>query len=310
MKEILNDESFSLIAPIHKGWSNDKKYYVETKNGKKLLLRVSDISEYEVKKQEFEQIKLISAVGINMSMPIAFGVCNGGKSVYQLLTWCEGEEAKEALLSLAEAEQYEYGLKAASILKQMETINYKSPSLEWAKKYQERVEHYIELYRKCGCAFKDDELIISYLLDKQYCIGERPMALLHEDFQTDNMVISPGGELAVIDFQLCGVVDPYLVMTGAGVSAMYSIPFAIGQIDGYFGNTVPEDFWEKYAYYMLAEMLYAFTVGVRIAEERQTTLHMFDDEVDRIKHHGSYIPTWYLKKHNDDKYLFNQKGSI
>lgn len=64
-----------------------------------------------------------------------------------------------------------------------------------------------------------------------------------------------------MNFQMCGVADPYLVMTGAGVSARHSIPFAMGQIDGYFGKIVSEDFWEKYTYYMLAEMLYAFTVG-------------------------------------------------
>lgn len=102
--------------------------------------------------------------------------------------------------------------------------------------------------------------------DKKYYVetkdGERPTALMHEDFQTDNMVISSDGDLYTIDFQMCGVADPYLVMTGAGVSAMYSIPFAMGQIDGYFGKTVPEDFWEKYTYYMLTEMLYTFTVGV------------------------------------------------
>ena len=30
-------------------------------------------------------------------------------------------------------------------------------------------------------------------------------------------------------------------------------------------------------------------------EEREETLHMFDDEVERIKHGGSPIPTWYQK---------------
>ena len=164
------------------------------------------------------------------------------------------------------------------------------------KSYQERTEYYIELYRKCGYTFKGDEEIISYLQEQQHCIGERPVALMHEDFQTDNMVISCYGELSIIDFQMCGVVDPYLVLTGAEVSAMYSIPFAMGQIDGYFGNNVPRDFWEKYNYYMLTEMLYAFTVGVKIAEEREETFHMFDEEVNRIKYHGSHIPAWYQKK--------------
>lgn len=49
---------------------------------------------------------------------------------------------------------------------------------------------------------------------------------------------------------MCGVAAPYLVTTGAGAGAMYSVPFAIGQIDGYFGKSVPEEFWEKYTYYL------------------------------------------------------------
>lgn len=79
-------------------------------------------------------------------------------------------------------------------------------------------------------------------------------------------------------------------MTGAGVSAMYSIPFAMGQMDGYFGKIIPKDFWKKYTYYMPAEMLYAFTAGMKMETEREETLHMFDEEVERIKHNGSHIP--------------------
>lgn len=296
MKNIPNYETFVKIESIHKGWSNDKKYYVETKDGERLLLRVSDISSYEKKQQEFDIMKKMAAAGIKMSLPIAFGVCENGKNVYQLLTWCDGKEAKEALYSLSDSEQYAFGLKAADILKRMEAIDYKPASLEWTKNYQERVKRYVELYRKCGYTFDNDNVVISYLQTQQQCIGERPTALMHEDFQTDNMVISPSGDLYIIDFQMCGVTDPYLVMTGVGVSAMYSIPFAMGQIDGYFDKSVPEDFWEKYDYYMLAEMLYAFTVGVNMEEEREEALHMFDDEVEKIKHNSSHSPAWYKKK--------------
>lgn len=295
MKDIPNYETFVKIEPIRKGWSDDKKYYVETKDGERLLLRVSSILSYEKKQQEFDIMKKMAAAGIKMSLPIAFGVCENGENVYQLLTWCDGKEAKEALYGISDAEQYAFGLKAADILKRMETIDYKSASLEWAKDYQERVKRYIELYRECGYTFDDDDVVISYLQTQQYCIGERPTALMHEDFQTDNMVISPDGDLYIIDFQMCGVADPYLVMTGVGVSAMYSIPFAMGQIDGYFGKSVPEDFWEKYNYYMLAEMLYAFTVGVGMEQEREEALHMFDDDIERIKHNSSHRPAWYEK---------------
>lgn len=295
MKEIPNYDTFVKVEPIHKGWSSDKKYYVKTKDGERLLLRISDISAYKAKQQEFEIMKKMSATGMKMSLPISFGVCENGKSVYQLLSWCDGEEAKEVLYHLSDAEQYAFGLKAASILKQMETIDYKPASLEWAKNYRERVERYIELYRNCGYPFDGDDVVISYLQTQYHCIGERPTALMHMDFQTDNMVISPDGDLYIIDFQMCGVADPYHVMTGAGVSAMYSIPFAMGQIEGYFGKTVPQDFWDKYTYYMLAEMLYSFTVGVKMEEEREGTLRMFDDEVERIKNGGTHIPAWYQK---------------
>lgn len=295
MKDIPIFDTFVKIDPIHKGWSGDKKYYVETKGGEQMLLRVSDISTYETKQYEFDVMKKMSAFGVKMSQPVDFGVCEDGKSVYQILSWCDGEEAKETLYNMSDAEQYAYGQKAANILKLMETIDYKAPSLEWSKYFQKRVEHYIELYRKCGYTFEGDELIIDYLQTNHHCIGERPTALMHMDFQTDNMVISPDGELFIIDFQMCGVADPYLVLTGAGVSAMYSVPFAMGQIEGYFGEIVPDDFWDKYNYYMVAEMLYAFTAGVNMEEEREETLHMFDEEVERIKHNCSYIPTWYQK---------------
>lgn len=293
MKDIPNFDSFVKVEPIHKGWSGDKKYYVETKDGKRLLLRVSDISMYKEKQREFDIMKKMSATGMKMTLPISFGVCENGKSVYQLLTWCDGVEAKEALCNLSDEEQYRFGQKAAKILRQMEMIDYKPASEEWAKSYQERVEHYIELYHKCGYTFEGDELVISYLRSGLCYIGERPTALMHMDFQTDNMVISPDGELYVIDFQMCGIADPYHVLTGAGVSAMYSIPFARGQIDEYFGKAVPEEFWKMYNNYMLAEMLYSFTVGVNMEEEREETLYMFADEVERIKNNGSDIPEWY-----------------
>lgn len=296
MKDIRNFDIFVKTEPIHKGWSGDRKYYLETKDGERFLLRVSDISSYETKQHEFEIMKKMSAAGIKMSLPISFGICEEGKSVYLLLSWCDGEEAKEALYHLSDAEQYVFGRKAANVLKQMEAIDYKPPSQEWFQTYQGRVAHYIELYRRCGYTFDGDDVIISFLRTQRHCIGERPTALMHEDFQTDNMVISSDGELYMIDFQMCGETDPYLVMTGAGVSAMYSVPFAMGQIDGYFGKTVPEDFWQKYRYYMLAEMLYAFTVGVKMEEEREETRHMFDNEIKRIKYQGSPIPMWYQKK--------------
>lgn len=296
MRDIKGFDAFARIEPIRKGWSGDQKYYVETKDGARLLLRLSDISSYHAKQYEFGVMKKLSAAGINMSLPIDFGVCEDGKRVYQLLSWCDGEEAKEALSGMGDAEQFAFGQKAAGILKQMERINRKPASMDWANAYQKRMEHYIELYRNCGYTFPGDDLILSNLRTNHRCIGARPTALMHMDFQTDNMVISPDGELYLIDFQMCGEADPWHVLTGAGVSAMYSVPFAMGELEGYFGKMVPDEFWEKYNYYMISEMLYAFTVGVQLEQERNETLHMFEDEVERMKQNALCVPAWYQPK--------------
>lgn len=293
MDDVLKLHQLVNVKKIHRGWSGDQKYYAENAAGEKFLLRISDASEYHKKQKEFATMRKMAQAGIKMSLPVAFGVCNDGKKVYQLLTWCEGEEAKEVLFRLSEAEQYAYGRKAAEVLKRMETIDAQPASGEWAKRYKQQVNRYVELYQSCGYTFDGDDVVLSFLQDNIDCIGKRPTALMHMDFQTDNMVISPDGELFIIDFQMCGKADPYLVLTGAGVSAMYSISFALGQIDGYFGEAVPEDFWTKYNYYMLSEMLYAFTVGIHIEEEQEDTLHMFDSEVERIKHGRSPVPAWY-----------------
>ena len=295
MNDIPNYEHFTKVEQINKGWSGDKKYYVETDTGEKRLLRISDISEYERKKNEFDYMKRMAPSGLFMSSPLDFGLCNGGKSVYQFLSWCEGEEAKEVLMGLSKDEQYAYGKKAAEMVKRMETIESEPASLIWAENYRKRVEHYIQLYRNCGASFEGADIIIDYLLTRHTCIGSRPTALMHEDFQTDNMVISPDGELYVIDFQMCGQVDPWYVMMSAGVSAWSSIPFARGQMDGYFGGDAPSDFWEKYSYYMTAETLYAFVVAQGLGdEEREESKFMFNGDVERIRNGGPCIPNWYL----------------
>jgi GrpB-like predicted nucleotidyltransferase (UPF0157 family) len=87
--QLWNDFSrkFAKIEPLTKGWSSDKKYYVETADGERLLLRVADIAEYEHKKAEFEMLKRVAEFDIPASRPVNFGVCDDGTSVYQLLTW-------------------------------------------------------------------------------------------------------------------------------------------------------------------------------------------------------------------------------
>lgn len=288
MKDIANYGTFTKIEPIHKGWSSDKKYYVETIQGKKRLLRVSAISEYEDKKREYDIIKRMSAIGINMSEPIDFGICNGGKSVYQLLTWCEGVEAKELLPTLSEQEQYEFGLEAGRILRKMQAVERFPSSQNWAKIYGDKVRNYIEAYKTCGETLAGNERLLSFLEPHFSCLDNRPMCLLHADFQSDNMVISPKKELYIIDFQGSGFVDPYYALTGVTVTAEVSPQFSVGQLHSFFEGSVPADFWQLNAFYMAAESINAFTVAVALGKEK------VDDSNEMIKN----MLAWFDNFHN------------
>lgn len=297
INDIPNFATFSKIEKLNKGWSDDRKYYVETIFGEKRLLRISDISEYESKKQEFDIIKQISAIGINMSQPIDFGVCNNGKCVFQLLTWCEGEEAKELLPLLSEQEQFEFGWKAGEMLRKMQSAESYPPSADWERIYGAKVKEYVEEYKACGETLVGAEQLFSFLENHITCLYNRPMSLLHADFQSDNMVISPQKELYVIDFQGSGLIDPYYALTGAMVTAEHSPQFAIGQLHSYFAGRVPTDFWELNAFYMAVESIHAFTVAVSLGQEEvgysnemmKTMLAWFDNL-------NTLVPSWFVSK--------------
>ncbi|TNG95151.1 hypothetical protein FHQ28_09590 [Pasteurellaceae bacterium USgator11] len=155
--DIPNADTFAKINIINKGWSDDKKYCVTTIDGDKRLLRISDIAEYKNKKYEFELIQRFALTGIKMSQPLDFSVCNKGQNVYQLPTWCEGEEAKERLPSLSESTQYGFGCQAGQMLKTMQAVESHPPSADWATIYGGKVKKYIEDYLACGETFKRND---------------------------------------------------------------------------------------------------------------------------------------------------------
>ena len=69
---------FIAQEPICKGWSQDKKYRVTDAQGVHYLLRISPAEQYDRKKNEFERMRTIAALGIPMCKPIEFGVCAAG----------------------------------------------------------------------------------------------------------------------------------------------------------------------------------------------------------------------------------------
>ncbi len=122
LEDIPQYTSWVKIQPIIKGWSLEKKYYIENEIGEKLLLRISDIAKYQSLNQDYEYIKSLAKLKINMPFPIDIGICAKGTCVYSLFTWVEGEDAESVLPTLSFKHQYEHGINAGRMLKKIHTI--------------------------------------------------------------------------------------------------------------------------------------------------------------------------------------------
>ena len=255
--EMENHAQWQTVEKITKGWSADEKYKITTKLGEKLLLRLSSIDRYDEKKKEYDIITKYSKSGISMSMPVEFGICNQNKSVYMLLSWVEGEDLESVLPCLSREEQYRLGRKAGEILRKIHGIPVEEKDIPAKTKIEKKLLQ-LSKYESSKVRIANDETAIAYVRENIHRIWKEKPVYQHGDFHPGNLVYMKNGEIGVIDFNRWEVGDPYeefykLESFGREIS----IPYCIGQIDSYFNDTVPEEFWNVLAVYVAHASLYS-----------------------------------------------------
>jgi serine/threonine-protein kinase len=295
MIDIYGYTSFTKMEPIKKGWSGDKKYYIEDSDGNRLLLRVADIAEYDRKEKEFEIMKSIAALEVPMSQPVHFGTCDNGKSVYLLLTWCNGKDADEVLPYLTETEQYVLGLKSGEILKKMHTIPAPGKQEDWAVRFNQKTNYKIKKYRECGLRFDGDDKIIDYIDKNRVLLENRPQCYQHGDYHVGNMIVDEN-ELSIIDFNRYDFGDPWEEFNRIVWSAEVSPHFATGQLNGYFGGQPPLEFFKLLAFYISSNMLSSIYWAIPFGQSDIDTMMKQSQDVLRwFDNMNNSVPTWYLK---------------
>lgn len=298
--ELVGDIPMSLnwikIEPLLKGWSHDKKFYIEDVLGEKFLLRLSDIGSYEEKKAEFNNMRLLSKFNINISVPVDFGICNNGNMVYILLGWLEGEDALEVLPTLDEAKQYQIGIKAGQILKKIHSIKPKQKLPSWESIYQRKIDIAIDAYRRCGYKIKNEKIIIDFIRENQKYLINRPITFQHGDYHLGNMLINSGESLGVIDFNRSSYGDPWEEYDRFVFSWSISTEFANGQLDGYFNNDVPDEFFRLMALYnarnLIASLPWSLSFGDNEMKVALENIEKVNKSYDGFRKH---IPSWYRK---------------
>lgn len=289
------NEWTSITEPMY-GCSVNLKFRVKDKEGNDYILRVSEISFLEEKKQEYNNIKRLSKYDILMPKPIEFGICNGGKHVYMLLTWIDGIAVQDVIREKDEALQYELGYKSGNLLKKIHDCSTITMHKDWGILYRENIDMMIAAYRKANIPIHYEKEIIDYVNMNKHLLDNRPQVIRHGDFHVGNLIITPQNEIGVIDFDECKVGDGWEEFGGIVWAARLSKQFAKGQVDGYFSDNVPEEFFRLLAVYI---GIYALEHVVRSERNHkgersvETIYSNTDFMCSMFDNFKTYIPNWY-----------------
>ncbi len=286
--------NFIKKEPINKGWSKDKKYCVTDENGNRYLLRVSDITEHDTKRSEFDMMKQVAALGVHMCLPIEFGTCEDG--VYSLQSWIDGEDAEEVISRYSDTEQYVYGLEAGRILRKIHSIPASHTQEDWEIRFNRKIDRKIKGYNDCPLKYENGQMFIGFINANRHLLKDRPQTYQHGDYHIGNMMIDHNGKLNIIDFNRNDYGDPWEEFNRIVWCAQAAPVFATGMVDGYFDHNVPLEFWKLLALYFSSNTLSSLYWAIPFGEsEIETMRNQAKDVLTWYDEMKNPIPTWYSK---------------
>ena len=283
--------------PISKGWSDDKKFCVETANGQRLLLRVSEIDEQHRKGAEYNMMERAFNHGIPTSRPVEFGYCDDGKSVYQLSEWLDGEDVDAVMPLISKTEQYVIGLKAGEVLHKLHNLPAPKDAEPWANFFYRKVQGRIDFYNSNPIKSENGDIVVRYLKENRHLLNGRPQTFNHGDYNRTNLMLLRDGRVGVIDFNYYNkdYGDPWWEFDPTNWGGEVNRHFCTGQLRGYFDGAPPQEFFTMFSYYLAYDALAALcdTSEHNQGEPEEGQRHL-ENILRWFNNMKNPVPTWYL----------------
>lgn len=239
------------VQRLPKGYSKDKKYVLWERGRPKYLLRLSNIKFRERCQAEFDIIAKHHERGIPCPKPHIFDVAEDSKVCYSILSYLLGQCAEEALPKLTEKEQYAIGVVAGQELHRLHQLRYPEEDFDWYMRRKTKYLYMVKTAQELGLTFVRQEEIERYVEANLDILRNSPVRFQHDDYHPSNLIIRNGRFVGIIDFNRFDWGDPihdfYKV---PWFTCAVSIPFARGQILGYFSGKIPREFWKRYNLYV------------------------------------------------------------
>lgn len=291
--DLLNSEEIVIIEEIEKGWSADKKFYIQLHNGAEYLLRKSDLDTFTRKTTEFDMVKQLLEAGLPISEPL--DIKGVDDEIHSLFRWVEGTDADKRLSDLTEEGQYRLGVESGEILKEIHALDVVPEDIEaWGPTYQRKIERNISRYQDCGLTYENDSFFLDAIQKYQHHIENRPQTFQHGDYHIGNMLLTDDNELRIIDFNRWDYGDPWEEFNRIDFTADMSTVFATGQLDAYFSGRPPLEFFKLLLLYVSENTLSALPWALEYSEKEVQTMR---DKAERVQawygESVSVIPGWY-----------------
>lgn len=297
MKEILFcvwEESIQIesVTKVEKGFSADEKWRVNLIDREPVFVRV--ISSHRKKNSQwvYSKIEKLCALGIPTPTPIRQFELPDGR-MCQINSYIKGEDLDEILLKMTDRQQRELGYQSGMFLRQIHESFMLDGDTSWNEMRMTKHERYLEAARqleKPVCEFDSADY---YIRQNAKLMKGRPITFLHDDYHPANLRWD--GQLWILDFDRAEWGDPYHDFIKIALfTRNISIPFSIGQVQGYFQGEPPEDFWSIYTLYVAMVVLSDLVWSVK------HTPHLLQGTKQRLQQilhdHNNFqttTPAWY-----------------
>ena len=297
IKQIPSLQHSKEIIKIHKGYSSDEKFLVrmdETRDN--LLLKVFDLESMDAKITEFKLLQKMNNLEVKCSKPIHIGEFK--EKGVMVTSYLNGVDAEEYLPQCSEEEQFAIGVEAGKQLKKMHQLNAPNNMSSWYDRKLRKHQNYMDAYFRNGIKIENDEKVIQFIEETIHLMKNRPNVFQHDDFHPGNLIIQHHKLAGVIDFNRYDWGDPIHEFLKLGIfSRQVSIPFSNGQIQGYFGNVKPNDyFWRIYSLYLAMCVFSSIVWTIKVVpDEMDDMLTKINTFLEDHRYFSDIKPKWYIQ---------------
>ncbi len=286
--------TFDHALVLDKGYSDTMKYTLYHTNRPVYLLRIYPLNESIRCTLEHRYLHQHYQNGVQCQQPLTMQILPELNCCYLLLDYLSGEDGENVLPHLPVDEQYQQGRAAGQQLHIIHQVIPDEP-IDWAKRRYNKYIQKKQQARQLDLPFYRQTELEQYIEQNVDLLCNDRVVFQHDDFHPANLIFENGQLSGIIDFSRFDWGDAWEEFFKLPkYTCEVSTPFACGQVDGYFQDTIPDAFWPHYNLYVALNQ-HATLIGGLQHHAPSYVLDKIRHTIETHDFAGQGPPAWYAK---------------